>query len=46
MVHICNAISLRYKKEYIWVGANEVDESRAHYIKWTKLESEKTNIIY
>ena len=44
--YIWNAILLRYKKEYIWVGANEVDEPRAHYRKCTKSESEKINIIY
>ena len=26
VVHICNGISLNYKKERIWVSFNEVDE--------------------
>ena len=29
VVHIYNGILLSYKKEYIWVSSNEVDEPRA-----------------
>ena len=31
VVHIYNGILLTYKKEHIWVSANEVDEPRAYY---------------
>ena len=35
-----NGILLSYKKEHIWVSSNEVDEPRAYYTKWSKLERE------
>ena len=41
MVHIYNRIAFNYKKEYIWVSSNEVDESRAYYTEWSKSEREK-----
>ena len=41
VVHIYNGILLTYKKEHIWVSANEVDEPRAYYTEWIKTEREK-----
>ena len=41
VVHIYNRIAFNYKKEYIWVSSNEVDESRAYYTEWSKSEREK-----
>ena len=41
VVHIYNGILLSYKKECIWVSSNEMDEPRAHYEEWNKLEREK-----
>ena len=41
VVHIHNGISLSYKKEHIWVSANEVDEPRAYYTEWSKSEKER-----
>ena len=46
MVHIYNRIAFNYKKEYIWVSTNEVDESRAYYTEQSKSEREKTNAVY
>ena len=40
MVHIHNGILLSYKKERIWVNSKEVDETRAYYTEWSKLERE------
>ena len=45
VVHIYNGISLSHKKEWIWVGASEVDEPRACYTEWSKSEREK-QILY
>ena len=36
VVHIHNGILLSHKKEHIWVTANEVDEPRGYYTKWSK----------
>ena len=41
VVHIYNGILLSHKKECIWVSSNEVDETRAYYTQWSKLEREK-----
>ena len=41
MAHIYDEILLSYKKECIWVSANEVGEPRAYYTKWSKSEREK-----
>ena len=40
-----DGILLSYKKEYIWVSANEVDEPRAYYTEWSRSEREKL-ILY
>ena len=40
VVHMHNGISLSYKKEHIWVGSNEVDETGAYYTEWSKSETE------
>ena len=45
VVHIYNGILLCHKKEHIWVSANEVDELRAYYTEWSKLEREK-QVLY
>ena len=41
VVHIHNGILLSYKKEYIWVCSNEMDEPRTYYTKWRKSETER-----
>ena len=41
MVHTHNGILLSYKKEYIWVSSNEVDEPRLDYTEWNQLERER-----
>ena len=35
-----NGILLSYKKEFIWVSSNEVDEPGAYYTEWSKAETE------
>ena len=40
VVHIHNGVLLSYKKEHIWVSANEVDELRAYYTEWSNPERE------
>ena len=45
LIHIHNGILLSYKKEYIWVSSNEVDETGAYYTKWNKSERER-QILY
>ena len=40
VVHIDTGMSLRHKKEWIWVNCHEVDEHRAYYTEWSKLERE------
>ena len=39
VVYIHNGILLNYKKKYIWVSSNEVDETGAH-TEWSKSERE------
>ena len=41
VVRIHNEILLCHKKEQIWVSSSEVDEPRACYTLWNKLEKEK-----
>ena len=41
VVHVQGGILLSYKKEHIWVSANQVDEPRAYYTEWSKLERER-----
>ena len=45
VVHIHNGILLSQKKEHIWVSFKEVDEARAYYTEWSKLERER-QILY
>ena len=40
VVHIHNGILLSYKKEYIWVSSNEIDETGDYYTAWNKSERE------
>ena len=40
IVHIYIGILLSHKKECIWISSNEVDETRAYYIEWSKSERE------
>ena len=40
MVHIHNGILFICKKECIWVSSNEVGETGAYYIEWSKSERE------
>ena len=39
-VHIHNGVLLSYKKQWIWVSSNEMDETGAYYTEWNKLERE------
>ena len=41
VVHIHKGVLLSYKKDYIWVSSNEVDEPRAYYKEWSKSERER-----
>ena len=41
VVHIYNRVLLSHKKEHNWVSSNVVDEPRAYYTEWSKLETEK-----
>ena len=45
MVYIYKAILFSHKKEHIWVSSNEVDEPRAYYTEWSKLENDKYHIL-
>ena len=45
VVHIHNEILHSYKKECIWVSSNEVDETEAYYIEWSK-SGRETRILY
>ena len=40
VVHIYNVMLLSYKKEWMWVGANEVDEPKTYNTEWSKSERE------
>ena len=41
MIHIHNGILLSHKKEQMRVSWTEVDEPRACYTEWSKLERER-----
>ena len=41
VVHIQSMIVLSHEKENLWVSSNDVDEPRAYYTEWSKLEREK-----
>ena len=41
VVHIYNGIPLSHRKEHIRGSSNEVDEPRAYYAEWSKLERER-----
>ena len=41
VVHIHNGILLCYENENIWVRSNEVDETGAYNVEWSKSEREK-----
>ena len=38
VVHIHNGVLLSHQKEYIWISSDEVDETGAYYIEWSKPE--------
>ena len=40
-----NKANLIFKKEYIWISSNEVDETGAYHTEWSKPER-KTPIQY
>ena len=42
LVHIHNGIFLNYKREHIYVGSNEVNETGAYYTDCSKSERETT----
>ena len=44
VVHIHNGMLLNYKKECIWVSSNEVGESGAYTMEWSKSEREKQTL--
>ena len=41
VVYIYSGTLLSYKKEYIWVNLDEVDEPGAYCIEWSKAERER-----
>ena len=41
VVHKHKGILLSYKKEHIWIGSNEVDETGAYYIELSKTERKR-----
>jgi len=45
VVHILKGILVSHQKEYIWISSNEVDETGAYDIEWSKSEW-KTPIQY
>ena len=45
VVHTHNEILLSYKKKFIWVSSNEVDEPVTYYTGWSKSETER-QILY
>ena len=45
VVHLYNEILLSYKKEYIWVHSNEVDEPKP-IMQSEVSQKEKNNIVY
>ena len=45
VVHIHNGTLLSYKKEHIWISANEVDEPGACFTDRSKLERERQILI-
>ena len=40
-LHIYSGILSSYKKEHIWISANEPYETRAYYTEWNKSERER-----
>ena len=44
VVQMYNGILLSYKKECIWVSSNEVGESGAYHMEWSKSEREKQTL--
>ena len=44
VVHTSDGILLSHQKERIWISFNEVDDSRAYYIEWSKKEKSKYHI--
>ena len=45
VLHICNEILLSFKKEQIWVSANEMDETGVYYAEWNKSEIHQYSIL-
>ena len=45
-IHTQNRILFNQKMEHIWVSSNEVDEPINYYTEWSKLEREKSYIMY
>ena len=45
VAYLYDGILLRNKKEWIWVSCSEVDEPRACYTEWSKLEKNKYSIL-
>ena len=43
--HKHKEILLTFKKDYIWLSSNEVDETGAYYTEWSKSERER-QILY
>ena len=39
--YINNGTVLSYKKEWLWINSNEVDEPRTYYTEWSKSERER-----
>ena len=45
VAYLYDGILLRNKKEWIWVSSSEVDEPKACYTEWSKLEKNKYSIL-
>ena len=45
VLHIYNGTLLSFKKEHIWVSANEVDETGVYYAEWRKSEKHQYSIL-
>ena len=45
VAYLYDGILLRNKKEWMWVSSSEVDEPKACYTEWSKLEKNKYSIL-
>ena len=45
MVHICNGILLRHKKEWNIALCSDTDIPRDYHTKWSKSDKDKYNVL-